>query len=227
MAAAKKASKLLTKNTKLLERTSKMFDDVVDAGEEWAEDKIKELKLNKSAWSKLSNTEQVSQLSEAVGEATREAIAYNNVSAPTKLRSLPGGKAVDKQRLRELRKKYADQTKDFTRAGTSNFKGQNTDRVLEKEYKRYASKQYGKEKGRLEYLTENGSRQEKRSAKKQLNNLSEEDFLPKTKNNTPKSDINKGSFANKLVGYGVGGGLVLSLANNKGQQSNEQLYGQR
>lgn len=35
------------------------------------------------------------------------------------------------------------------------------------------------------------------------------------------------SIANKLVGYGVGGGLVFSMFNNKGQQSNEQLYGQR
>lgn len=227
MAAAKKVSKLLTKDTKILDRASKMFDNVLDAGEDWAEDKIKALKLNKSAWNKLSNEQQVSKLSEALSETTKQAIAYNHATAPSKLRPAPAGKPVDKQRLRELRKKYADQTKDFTRAGGSNFNGKRTESILNKENKRYATRQYNKEKGRLEHLASNGSKKEMKAAQKQLENLKQEDFMPNSPKQKTGTSIDKNSTMNKVVGYGVGGGLVFSMFNNKGQQSNEQLYGQR
>lgn len=42
------------------------------------------------------------------------------------------------------------------------------------------------------------------------------------KQKDPKAD----NWVYKLAGAGVGGGIVLSMANNKGQQSNSQLYGQ-
>lgn len=45
----------------------------------------------------------------------------------------------------------------------------------------------------------------------------------------PSANQNKMSTANltyKVAAMGVGGGLVLSLASNRGQQSNQQLYGQ-
>ena len=34
------------------------------------------------------------------------------------------------------------------------------------------------------------------------------------------------NFVYNMAAMGVGGGLVLNMANNKGQQSNAQLYGQ-
>ena len=34
------------------------------------------------------------------------------------------------------------------------------------------------------------------------------------------------NFVYNMAALGVGGGLVLNMANNKGQQSNAQLYGQ-
>lgn len=39
-------------------------------------------------------------------------------------------------------------------------------------------------------------------------------------------NFDKNSFAYKAAGLGVGGAIVFSMANNKGQQSNSQLYGQ-
>lgn len=39
-------------------------------------------------------------------------------------------------------------------------------------------------------------------------------------------DAKADNWVYKLAGAGVGGGIVLSMANNKGQQSNSQLYGQ-
>ena len=44
------------------------------------------------------------------------------------------------------------------------------------------------------------------------------------KNQDPKGNAN--NWVYKAAAAGVGGGLVLSMANNKGQQSNSQLYGQ-
>ena len=49
------------------------------------------------------------------------------------------------------------------------------------------------------------------------------------KNVSAKNEDPKGNGSNwvyKAAAAGVGGGLVLSMANNKGQQSNSQLYGQ-
>ena len=49
------------------------------------------------------------------------------------------------------------------------------------------------------------------------------------KNVSAKNEDPKGNGSNwvyKAAAAGVGGGLVLSIANNKGQQSNSQLYGQ-
>lgn len=44
-----------------------------------------------------------------------------------------------------------------------------------------------------------------------------------SKNNT---NINPNNWVYKLAAAGVGGGMVLSMSNNKGQQTNSQLYGQ-
>lgn len=44
------------------------------------------------------------------------------------------------------------------------------------------------------------------------------------KNQDPKGNAN--NWVYKAASVGVGGGLVLSMANNRGQQSNSQLYGQ-
>lgn len=41
-----------------------------------------------------------------------------------------------------------------------------------------------------------------------------------------QKDAKADNWVYKLAGAGVGGGIVLSMANNKGQQSNSQLYGQ-
>lgn len=52
---------------------------------------------------------------------------------------------------------------------------------------------------------------------------------PKPKNNSANNKDKKGianNFVYRAAAAGVGGGLVLSMANNKGQQSNAQLYGQ-
>jgi hypothetical protein len=38
--------------------------------------------------------------------------------------------------------------------------------------------------------------------------------------------IKGNNFVYNIAAMGVGGGLVLNMANNKGQQSNAQLYGQ-
>lgn len=41
-----------------------------------------------------------------------------------------------------------------------------------------------------------------------------------------KEGFNHNNYVYKMAAAGVGGGLVLSMANNRGQQSNAQLYGQ-
>lgn len=47
---------------------------------------------------------------------------------------------------------------------------------------------------------------------------------PSAKNKDTKGNAN--NFVYRAAAAGVGGGLVLSMANNRGQQSNAQLYGQ-
>ena len=79
----------------------------------------------------------------------------------------------------------------------------------------------------LNYDLENGSLKEKISAKIGLNKLDKQDFMPTTRaTKAPGIQLDKNSFAYKAAGLGVGGAIVFSMANNKGQQSNSQLYGQ-
>ena len=137
---------------------------------------------------------------------------------------------VNKERLKELREKHGQKLLDGdgVRAGSSNFDGSKSKKTHERQRKIYANRQYNKEKGRLNYNLENGDLKEKISAKIGLNKLDKKDFMPTTRTNKNKGiEFDKNSFAYKAAGLGVGGAIVFSMANNKGQQSNEQLYGQR
>ena len=150
---------------------------------------------------------------------------------------------VNKERLKELRSKYKGvlaenqqanySNKNYSttigevRAGSSNFDGSKSKKTHERQRKIYANRQYNKEKGRLNYNLENGDLKEKISAKIGLNKLDKKDFMPTTRTSKNKGiDFDKNSFAYKAAGLGVGGAIVFSMANNKGQQSNSQLYGQ-
>lgn len=65
-----------------------------------------------------------------------------------------------------------------------------------------------------------------------IRNLSNSENSTINKNITASVNKNNNSVANpnnwvyKLAAAGVGGGMVLSMSNNKGQQTNSQLYGQ-
>lgn len=133
---------------------------------------------------------------------------------------------VDKSRLRELRSKFAEETKGFSRAGASNFDGSKTEKVLNKQNKIYANRQYNKEMGRLKYDLNNGSVKERIGAAFKIGSTHEKDFMPKTKGQSSSLGFDKGGMAYRAAAAGVGGALIFSMANNKGQQSNEQLYGQ-
>lgn len=209
----KSASKI---KNKAIENAKEIIDDVkIPSFDKW----VKGDDLSKAAQSRapkklVAATKDAAEATEGiVKEATKK--DYSN--------------PVDKSRLKELRKKFANETKDFSRSGSSGYKatGKQAEKIHEKQRKIYANRQYNKEKGRLNYDLENGSLKEKISAKIGLNKLDKQDFMPTTRaTKTPGIQLDKNSFAYKAAGLGVGGAIVFSMANNKGQQSNSQLYGQ-
>ena len=256
--AAIKISKILTRNKKLLNRASNMFDDVIDMANEATESSIKAMG---GRWKSSSKKVQSKLKSALDAENLTDAIKINNVEAPKKLSRIVN--ATDSAPIKEskiLNSKRATKNVNFVEPTTKDLTGSNIARsqvglkghdLRDAVWENIEGKGYEMKDGTfipvkmnalysmpgedatissvkttvkqkpivhtkesLEQLNKERNVYNRSELKKKLNN----------KNNKKQGDPN--NIVYKMAAAGVGGGIVLSMSNRKGQQSNSQLYGQ-
>ena len=162
----------------------------------------------------------------------RKKIAYedDNYSLLNKVTELKNNsKNLDKDRV-EVRQKFKDFQKRFDEEKQYALEKKFYDRdsydkkVKEKAVKERNAKKYEEGK-RLAIEKIENQRKYKKGKEMAIEYLNQQ-RSPSGGNESIKDKVQgTQNFVYKMAAMGVGGGLVLNLANNKGQQTNNQLYG--
>lgn len=256
-------SKLLTKNKKLLNRATKMFDDVTELATDATKEGIKNMG---GRWKSSSNKVKAKIKSNLDSENLINAIQVNNLNAPKKLSfvnnssasnvaedvidSLPKkeSKILNPSRAKKDANFVKPSTKDLTDSSFARIsigQGQDFRNIAFNniEGSGYAMKDgtfipskltgsYSNLKGdpvktkvtsHLNPVVETKESLEQLAKEKKVYDRAS---LRKQQQQQKRKKSNPDNWVYKAAAAGVGGGLILSMANNKGQQSNQQLYGQ-
>ena len=130
--------------------------------------------------------------------------------------------------LRETLSEGKANSSIFSKMSDEDFKKQQG-RIDELIDKRRKQEHYSSSGTSSKKTTTNTTQQQELLKERLKNKYSNEDVAAFRQNKQKKNTAPKGNPNNwvyKAAGLGVGGAIVFSMANNKGQQSNSQLYGQ-